>query len=1317
MLLLSDIFKKDVSLDTTNLHPVVVIESTPKIYLSQTDEVLDGHHFKAVNLKIPSINESVDLESRKFRINNITITFSNYDNFSDIFASEHLLDVFVKVYWVSQNCTTIDDCLLVYKAVIKRIDHDYKNVKLVLEDLTEAIVHKQIPINIVDESVASSEKYKNVVAPMVYGEVDRAPCVLYEVGTENVGTLFKRYTMVTPDAIDTDLSDFINKPQTGHSFSSSGSSRDTPLFIFTGRYLNVMKEYWYNVNSTHSFYESQWDDFTDTSRVRFQEVYQQEIPFNPIADNLMQVTVLRKAKTASLIDSDGAGYSYLGAENDIYIQNPEALVDFSTYDYDSTEIDYQNTWATIPDSSLNSVESFELDDDGFAPITFFRNGHNAAPTLSNSNYDYPLSRWGTSESSSGWWHPNYSGNTFRSTWHQLMYDLHELDAEIICLPDSKKLYDWSKYYALTNLSGGSGIYNHIFSWSTGTSTINRSRFNNTVMKGFEQNQNSWWSTLGIYGIEWHNYFTHDHAYQVGIEDNPQSFVDTNMHWTQVQGANYQDFVPFPLPMFQISLIGAYEDEESLWLTWSKDYQGTAYTHEDYTRLPRADCWTGEYDGQFNEPKTIDFWDVMEQNGYVHAENPNFDPNIHSDLPRFKIVDLQYRSFGGANWVANYEALWNLIDVNIYNNTGQNGGYVNDNLNGHYGYYSDTAHYAPFCVYDSGNVDYGGEGNQINGLHNEFHANIENYYVHFKSDTIIQGGGVPIKVRKGTMFPYRVLEYSSTNRVKGTFFHGELYNYNQNYMNMQAGSAFGSTQRLAIVYTLEDSGVSDNIHDTTITHPVCAIKVKSYQQQPTNNLASNSYLKINWLEGEVEGNNFNTNLVGVIESFSTEYINDNSNTPEGIEIINTFNDQNVLSSTVWSNPDDFNSGIIRYELQSNVAGGHEFQFNTRVGYLGIMHLLEVSDVYKQDYYMYTGGRSCSGVTNATYKNSSVIIEDIIKKELEVEFSKDYSWDTVKANLGANWMLAFSQTDRIESKKLIEGIAKSTPLVPLIKSNYKLAATVIGDDYNSTNIQSDNQTIKALDVISSSFTRTKIEKVKTMVRVRFKKDYARNSFSEKTLFVDAYDFYGNGNLDYPGGYKKDYYGLSVDTPGDSVLDVENEYIRDINVANNLRNFLLAYYCNQHNIIKLKLPIKYVDLEVTDIIEFDSLIQNQLCYGEDYTTTQQRNGQEILPYFMITSIRKNIDSISLTCEQMHNLNRNDSIISVGSGDVARNGTYSSSEDINELVQYLAGNRPYFTEGQLKNSDINGDKLVNDDDLAVMEHLLSIEADEEDIGSSGAD
>ena len=51
-----------------------------------------------------------------------------------------------------------------------------------------------------------------------------------------------------------------------------------------------------------------------------------------------------------------------------------------------------------------------------------------------------------------------------------------------------------------------------------------------------------------------------------------------------------------------------------------------------------------------------------------------------------------------------------------------------------------------------------------------------------------------------------------------------------------------------------------------------------------------------------------------------------------------------------------------------------------------------------------------------------------------------------------------------------------------------------------------------------------------------------------------------------------------------------------GNQLRDFLYSYNCNQHNIFKLTLPVKYIMAEVGDTISFSGLIENMKACKRD-------------------------------------------------------------------------------------------------------------------------
>jgi hypothetical protein len=219
-------FENDIKGQNTQLYPIVVIERgeesdgltmTPDyIFLSTNNVNIDlvssdsglisnpTVHCKPLLLNIPSIKESVDVESRKFKISNVSLDISNYEyegkRFTDILSETSLINTPVSIYfkspsttWVSSREDIADNfkynlCPLVFKGVVRRLSHDDEKVKVELEDLTEKKAHKDLPQAIDQNGVAGylgdghsiPDKYKNKPIPIVYGHVDKSPVVISE---------------------------------------------------------------------------------------------------------------------------------------------------------------------------------------------------------------------------------------------------------------------------------------------------------------------------------------------------------------------------------------------------------------------------------------------------------------------------------------------------------------------------------------------------------------------------------------------------------------------------------------------------------------------------------------------------------------------------------------------------------------------------------------------------------------------------------------------------------------------------------------------------------------------------------------------------------------------------------------------------------------------------------------------------------------------------------------------------------------------------------------------------------------------------------
>ena len=283
--------------------------------------------------------------------------------------------------------------------------------------------------------------------------------------------------------------------------------------------------------------------------------------------------------------------------------------------------------------------------------------------------------------------------------------------------------------------------------------------------------------------------------------------------------------------------------------------------------------------------------------------------------------------------------------------------------------------------------------------------------------------------------------------------------------------------------------------------------------------------------------------------------------------------------------------------------------------------------------------------------SDIIHHIVGEELEkghgvIDTTTDLNGDTglVRArNNHPDWKMAFTVNKKINSKKLIEGIAKETKLFPFLKGD-KLSFNSIKDTYAEND---EDFLINDSDVMSIKFDRTKIEDIKTKVRLDYHYDYATDEYLESTtsldIFQTAFDFFEdaeNPELQY----SNTYYGIPEDKEvGDDIIEVK--YIRhqgdvqspyDETIAK-LHQFLLAWYCNQHNTCKIKLPLSFLFAEVGDITAFPETINERLTYGEDYSLNAGqviRNGQEIYPYWVVMGVNKTLEYVELDLIQLHNL-----------------------------------------------------------------------------------
>ena len=302
--------------------------------------------------------------------------------------------------------------------------------------------------------------------------------------------------------------------------------------------------------------------------------------------------------------------------------------------------------------------------------------------------------------------------------------------------------------------------------------------------------------------------------------------------------------------------------------------------------------------------------------------------------------------------------------------------------------------------------------------------------------------------------------------------------------------------------------------------------------------------------------------------------------------------------------------------------------------------EYKNFAELDFYANVNGRV---MTNGNSPTAPSAIKDILVSELgQLEADID-------ATGTYNWQYAFTVDKKINSKKLIEGIASASPYIPRFNNMGEFKFNVIPMDGGSVTTNPDespspNHTIKEADVIDFSFSRTKIEDVYTKIEFKYNWDYARGEFND-SVESEIQDIFGEG-------YKFDYYGFTdpEDNPEyddndnlihpDSTLVIDDDrgkYIRNPETAQEFAYWYLLWSCNQHLKMKIKLPLKYMNLEIGDFIDFDAILGGVNPYGIDYY--QQLDGgmvnyQNVFKTFLITSTNKTLEWVEIECIQMHNL-----------------------------------------------------------------------------------
>ena len=351
---------------------------------------------------------------------------------------------------------------------------------------------------------------------------------------------------------------------------------------------------------------------------------------------------------------------------------------------------------------------------------------------------------------------------------------------------------------------------------------------------------------------------------------------------------------------------------------------------------------------------------------------------------------------------------------------------------------------------------------------------------------------------------------------------------------------------------------------------------------------------------------------------------------------------------------FNFTSINNNLNADldIETGHSFsgsnidstlRIDGKLNEIDIVREIYATKIFEKDYYANIKGR----VGQSQY-GLNILLEtapDIISHIMNEELLPSGADDIVAQNEEAysSWKYAFTvASKKISSKKLFENISSVSPYIPHYNNLGEFSFDVIKKSYTEDNI-AESTRIEASDCISWSYKRSKVEEIYTSIELKYKIDYATDEFQETTgaINIDDADILPVGNT-----YTRDYYGLEGDDNTTLVIDDDRgKYIRDPETANNFVRWMLLWHCNSHLLITVRLPLKYIDIQVGSLCSFDKVLGVK-PYNIDYGYNafyeiddtpylgHEVNGQQIYPIFICVKSTKTLSYCEYTLCQLHNL-----------------------------------------------------------------------------------
>ena len=1303
MLKIPQAFLNGFSGNTSSIYPIVVLKIGDNVIrLSQVKGVFDGEYYEDRGLKVNSIREKIDIQDKKFQVNNVKVIVSNYIvnqiRFSEKFKNFSFSNAIVEIYYANKSCKTLDDCLLIFKGFVKSYEGNNSTVSFHVEDHSQYTLDKKTfpKYSTTDIEAETIEESKDAYFPVVYGHVDKSP-VIFSKGAR--GTVFSN---IFPDAIM-------------YGVNIEGiEETESPLMVYKENIYLSVPEVFKRLTSQYTPDEFLINGFNYSEYVGTTQ------------------------------------YSFPEPSNRNYIQLEKKSTDFSATSLlplSITSRDQFQVEATRKVTGVNADSSADIGDDngyityGGSDIRYLGKSDGYEAYGEDNKWMFPKP---TSQQKLGYYQDFVISGLFYCTWELSASDQANNPGRILYGYTSAIPWAISMNYSAAPVGDikGPDVYWLPFNEGRGNTELIQ-YFREEFIEQYNITEINWAKQSRVVGHGIGLWNTHTWAYYAGR--------------TTLLGDSFPDF-----NLFGGHTPGTYGDMDRdilmtdyLWGVELRDSSGDVvfYIHLDAERLGYPDEKNDEDDYNYTGPllssvvkPEVYAW-ITEIDAYFDGGNETYSTLIPDTVINLKKLLWGRKATFSESIVAasgEYDEDGNVISSGFAINRGSN----------IYGLYPCMS----FCVPKSSNqrqyyVKQTQGSNDSNGMSSydtwkmrdyelvvDCLSSFKNPYLQNPENPIAEGDNWQTILKSIEAFDYSLLEtpswknrfvvgkhrfdysYQRTRYEFGrlAFYGNETNSWREsgghwkyaasntkkrssgieaksggNYVSLVNASGTKDVVKLDLTFQslsgddIVLGGVFSKIRGKVSLDAFKYASTESFSGgRPALRIECDALYRLDDQIIKVDEDDFPNGVFGMPDTEVDQDGNPTSepsffvtgtNTHTGdivgsndlvpIEIDSDvvlaetgIDDGDPLYINTWcsvnanENPDEdqwkqnvnsVNNLSIYFHIDETILiAGEEpaietttaIGFRTRIENFSLNQRIIIGNASNQKYFCDVRGRvddqngRYTGVENLSnpelIKSPSDILMHILEKELGYFNENPFDQKSIENSRlnHSNWEFGFTVSEETDAKDFLQDFSKSTKLIPRFRHDGTFGFIDIFQNYTESDI-----VINSSDVSNFKYSKTPISDIKLMVRVKYMYDYGDEKYKEATNLSN------DGAVPVDFQEMLDMYGINNLT--DAYLEVESKYIRDSNTAMLLRNHLLEWHKNQHNIIECTLPPKYMHLECGDIVEFDSLIEDLTIFGEDYTKDYKIGGlnsnQTALPFFMVEDINKSQKNVKIKFIQLHKFN----------------------------------------------------------------------------------